>query len=237
MDLRLAHHFLRTNEWKYLVEVFRYHFRDGNANIKTWQAEKDNRWDDTIETLTSVEFAMLGLENAVKVHNGAGIRAFEVSLVQLVQDALEHFHTRIRSGNDLCRARYDSVKMEFVRDGALVECHRLFGGVKYVRLCVLLRRMYEVLQGDKHLSVSESWPEFTKWPGSLGYQVAAQPVLMFPVLQPDGSIAAAVPLKPTTAQDEEEERLLDRHPLAGAALAGPARMHAMLHHMNRLTMS
>ena len=68
-------------------------------------------------------------------------------------------------------------------------------------------------------------------------QVAAQPVLMFPVLQPDGSIAAAVPLKPTTAQDEEEERFLDRHPLAGAALAGPARMHAMLHHMNQLTMS
>jgi hypothetical protein len=159
MDLRLAHHFLRTNEWKYLVEVFRYHFRDGNANIKKWKIDKDNRWDDTIETLTSVKYVMQGLEDAVKVHNGAGIRAFEASLVQLLQDALEHFHTRTRSANDLCRANYDIVKMEFVRDGALVECHRLFSGVRYVRLCVFLRRIYEVLQGDKHWSVSESWSE------------------------------------------------------------------------------
>ncbi len=53
MDLRLAHHFLRTNEWRYLFEVFRYHMRDGNQNIKQWSRDKDDRWDDTIDALSA----------------------------------------------------------------------------------------------------------------------------------------------------------------------------------------
>ncbi len=236
----MAHHFLRTNEWQHLVDVFRYYFRDGNQNIKQWKTDRDDRRDETVETLTAVEFAMQGLQDAVRMHRGADIRAFEVSLVQQLLDALEHFHTRKRCANDLCRARYDCVKMEFFRDGALVECHRLWDGVKYVRLCVLLRRIYEVLEGDKHWSVTVSWPEWSEWPDSGKYQVAPEPVLVVPVVHPDGSIAVPVPLTPTTVQEEEEQRLLDPHPCeasnAGPDWSGPAGMRAMLQHMNQLTL-
>jgi hypothetical protein len=207
MDLRLAHHFLRTNEWKYLFEVFRYHMRGGNKNIRQWSEDKDDRWDDTIEALSAVEFAMQGLEEAVQAHKGPGIGAFEASLAQLVRDVLGHYHSRTRSANELLRAGYDKIKMEFKREGTVVECHRLFGGVKYVRVCKLLRRIHEVLLGDKYVSETDAWPEWSEWPGSGAYQVAAAPLVVVPVLNPDGEIVSAVPLDPRAPELRDQEQI------------------------------
>jgi hypothetical protein len=212
MDLRLAHHFLQTNEWRYLFKVFRYHMRDGNQNIKQWQ---DDRCNDTIEALAAVEFAMQGLEQDVQAHNRPGIAAFEASLAQLVRDVLGHYHSRTRSANELMRAGYDKIKMEFERDGTVVECHRLWDGVKYVRVCKLLRRIHEVLLGDKYVSETDAWPDWSEWPvsGSSGrYQVATAPVEVIPVFHPDGSVSSAVPLAPVTGEAEEELRYLDPPP-------------------------
>jgi hypothetical protein len=211
MDLRLAHHFLQTNEWRYLFEVFRYHMRVDNRNIKVWKVERanDDRWDDTVETLAAVELAMQALEQAVRAHNGPGIAAFEASLAQLVRDVLGHYHRRTRSANELLRGGYDKVKMEFERAGTVVECHRLWGGVKYVRVSKLLRRIHDVLLGDKYVRETDAWPEWSEWPqsGSVGkYQVAAAPVVVVPVLMLDGDYSVAVPLAPITDEPVEEEQ-------------------------------
>jgi hypothetical protein len=228
MDLRLAHHFLRTNEWKYLFKVFRYHMRDGNKNIKQWPAERDNRWDDTIETLAAVEFTMQGLEAAVEAHNGPQIQAFEAALPQLVRDVLRHYHSRTRSANELLTAGYDKIKMEFERDGTVVECHRLWN-VKFVRVCKLLRRIHEVLLGDKYVSETDAWPDWSRWPGHGargGYQVAAAPLEVVPVLMPDGEIMATVSLARVTGGAEEELRYLDSPPAGvGGMLQQMQRQH------------
>ena len=131
--------FLQNNEWKYLINVFRYHFRDDNKNIKTWKVEKDDRWEDTVVMLTAMAIAMEGLEKAVTENNMAGIRLFESSIRTQVQDVMENFVGHMTSTVQLCRGGYDHVKMEFSRAASCVECHRLFGDVKFLRLCVLLR--------------------------------------------------------------------------------------------------
>ena len=69
-----------------------------------------------------------------------------------------------------------------------------------------------MLLGDKYVSETDAWPEWSEWPGSGasgGYQVAAAPVEVVPVLMPDGEIMGAVPLATVTGGAEEELRDLD----------------------------
>lgn len=238
--------FLQNNEWKYLINVFRFHFRDANKNIKTWRADKDDRWEDTVVMLTAMQLAMDGLEQAVTENNMAGIRLYESGIRTQIHDVMEHFAGRMTSFRQLFPGGYNRVKMEYATGMSHVECHRLFGGVKFTALHVLLRRIYVVLEGANPDSPSNAWLNWAQGPSSFVYQVPGQPVPQIPVLLPDGTPAVAVPLNFLPEQLEAlEQTFLDQQqvvipspsqPSRPSRPSQPSQAHlCLLRHMNQLT--
>ena len=248
MESLVMYKFLQNNEWKYLINVFRFYFRDANKNIKTWKVDQDDRWEDTVVMLTAMQLAMDGLEQAVTANNMAGIRLYESAIRTQIHDVMQHFAGRITSFRQLFTGGYNRVKMEYATGISHVECHRLFGGVKFTALHVLLMRIYVVLEGANPDSPSNAWLNWAQGPSSFKYQVPGEPVPQIPVFLPNGDLAVAVPLTwaPNTEQREAEEReYLDVHQVIPtpsqpsqprqAHLSSASHMRSLLRHMNQMT--
>lgn len=252
MDCLVMYKFLQNNEWKYLINVFRFHFRAENKNIKTWTADKDDRWEDTVVVLTAMQLAMDGLEQAVTANNMAGVRLYESAIRTQIHDVMEHFIGRITSFRQLFRGGYNRVKMEYATGISHVECHRLFGGVIFTSLHVLLMRMYVVLEGPNPASLSNAWLNWAQWPSNFKYQVPGEPVPQIPVWFPNGDPAVAVPLTNRAEQlaaleqafldvrsdipsPSPPSRLSQPSPPSQAHLSSASHMRCLLRHMHQLT--
>jgi hypothetical protein len=156
--------FLRTDEWKVLVDVFEYNMNDRRKkNLKkaapfwTSQMKRDahathEAWESILEQLQNIKEAMRELPEYIGRQDHYYIRAkcngITETIVLIVQDFKDMDATFTTY---LHNKQYDTVKMKYFRQGPNglwggknVKCGKLFGDVQSLHLLSFLHRIYEV---------------------------------------------------------------------------------------------
>jgi hypothetical protein len=193
MDAEAQYAFLKNSEWKYLFKIFRYYFRYSNeCNI--WHSSYEG-WAETISDMEQMRDNMDGLEAAVAVYEGA-IPHHVDTIKLMIHSIMDHFQAHLFGEFQRLEAEgKTTVKMKFYERGRRrVECHRLFGGVKDVHVCVLFKRIFGVFADVGQFNDSD-----TDWimgiPEQFKYKVVI-PNPAVPVQLPNGDPAVAIPLTP-----------------------------------------
>ena len=192
MDQEHQYAFLQNSEWKYLFKIFRYYFRYSNER-NIWHSSSEG-WDETTSDMEQMRDNMDGLEAAVAVYEGA-IPHHVDKIKVMIHSIMDHFRNNNDEFHRLEAEGKTTVKMKFFERGRRrVECHRLFGGVKEVHICVLLRRIFGVFA-----DVGQFNDSGTDWikdiPEQFKYEVVIRNPAV-PVQLPNGDPAVAIPLTP-----------------------------------------
>jgi hypothetical protein len=193
--------FLRTDEWKVLVDVLEYNIRDGRKkNLQKaapfWtmcpprQAilleHTKMEWQSTIQRLQNITELMRELPEYIASQDHYYIRAkcdgITETIVLIVNDytSMHAKFTKYLHDNE-----YDTVKMKFFRQGPngwsggkFVKYGQLFGGVQSLSLWSFLHRIYEVflLPWDEAIDQYpprrlHTWPDAAAIPENFRYRV------------------------------------------------------------------
>jgi hypothetical protein len=188
--LESVYAFLRTDEWKILINVFQHYYRTNNKrNIRTaapfWTRKRKAEasqthmaWEYIIAELDGIRQAMWdlpGLINRPSNHTHYMIRLechrICQNIVRIVNNyatmaLTEAFTTYMR------QQQYDIVKMKYFRAhptqiwrGWYVKCGKLFGGVQDIPLLSFLHRVHDVFLIPEDPEVYEDrYPHRCTWP-------------------------------------------------------------------------
>jgi hypothetical protein len=231
--LEITYAFLRTDEWKVLVDVLEYNIRDGRkknlqkaAPFWTMRTERQKLllqhtheyWKAIMEQLKNITEAMRDLPEYIHSRNNYYIRSkcnrITETIVLIVQDfeGMDATFTRYLHDN-----QYDTVKMKYSRQGpnglwggVHVKCGKLFGDVQSLHLLSFLHRIYEVflLPWDQALEPYpprrlHTWPAIAAIPDNFKYRERPRARL---IQGPDGGHSVAMPVQRDDRLEEHSMR-------------------------------
>jgi hypothetical protein len=189
--------FLRTDEWKVLVDVFEYNMNDRRKkNLKkaapfwTSQMKRDAQatheaWESILEQLQNIKQAMRDLPEWITMQNHHMIRTKCINIRETIAEIVDYFGYMDASFTTyLHNKEYDTVKMKYSRQGpnglwggVHVKCGKLFGGVQSLHLLSFLHRIYEVFvvppdpDPEAYPPRRVTWPNTASIPENFRYRV------------------------------------------------------------------
>ena len=221
--------FLRTDEWKVLVDVFEYNINDRrNKNLQkatpfwTRQRKLDARetheaWESILEQLQNIKQAMRDLPEWITMQNHHMIRTKCINITETIAVIVNYFgYMDATFTRYLHNKEYDTVKMKYFRQGpnglwggVHVKCGRLFGGVQSLHLLSFLHRIYEVFvvppdpDPEAYPPRWVTWPNTAAIPANFTYRERPRPML---IQNPDGVPTVAIPVPIDDSLEEHSMR-------------------------------
>ena len=198
-----------SNEWHYLIAIFRNYFSDDNkSNIK----KAGRQWKEVVDTLQEMQYEMGYLQHAIE--RGGRDLIFVKSHTAVIRSKIKTIMEWFR-GKDVPDMKC-MVEMKIFRQGpnglwggAIWKCHRLFN-VYVVHLFCLLRRIFDHFHyhNQERYPIRIQWQDFPQSvaPEGFGYQVPYIAVQL-----PNGDPAVAVALNEEEYLEKEASSDYDSH--------------------------
>jgi hypothetical protein len=222
--LQSVYAFLRTDEWKVLVDVFEYNISDRRKkNLQKaapfWTSlrkrnapQTHEAWESILEQLQNIKQAMRDLPQWIDRQDHDMIRSECDSITETIAVMVNYFEYMDASFTKyLQNKQHDTVKMKYFRQGdnglwggKIVKCGRLFGGVQSLHWLSFLHRIYEVFKmppnPDAHYPPRwVYWPAAAEIPDNFRYKALNTGLL---IVMPDGSHQLAGPVQTNDPLEE-----------------------------------
>lgn len=203
-----------SNEWHYLIAIFRNYFDDDNKhNIK----KAGRQWKEVVETLQEMQYDMGYLQHAIESGGGdlCFVDSHTADIRSKIRTIMEQFQVKASEGIYIPDTRC-MVEMKIFRQGpnglwggAIWKCDKLFN-VQHVHLFCLLRRIFDHF----HYHTQERHPIYIPWekfPQSEAPEGLRYRALFIGVQLPNGDPAVAVALNEEEYLEKEASSDYDSH--------------------------